>query len=320
MVTNTGSLDGRLSDDDAQLFYRLWLGLLDYVNRKHKIDKTIGRLSSPKGLDIRRLIPIREKLLRDASAIDEYIALNACLNDEEKVILSGWKKAVENDFIIMKHFKKHSVLMTIERTPLLYGVVGIYSTWGEMVPKEILPTTVRTVLLPFNGRVIYDGIIQNDKIRYGGGYKKSFNAAYHCAKNGYGIIESFDGIDDILESRALDNKRRNRILDEILSCTYDEDDRADAWYCYLKERSSFPLEAVCTKRIIRSPLQTDERVTVIGIPGKKECHGDMVVVIQWRDREFAVPLEQLKPVNATEKSAEAIGDWQYWLAMGCFTE
>jgi len=45
----------------------------------------------------------------------------------------------------------------------------------------------------------------------------------------------------------------------------------------------------------------------------------MLVLIHWHSRNVAIPLSQLAPIEAHESTAEAIGDWHYWLAQGyCF--
>ena len=45
----------------------------------------------------------------------------------------------------------------------------------------------------------------------------------------------------------------------------------------------------------------------------------MLVLIRWHDRTMAVPLSQLVAVDPDQSSAEAIGDWHYWVAQGyCF--
>ena len=62
--------------------------------------------------------------------IDEYInAEKDSLAAGEVAIIKGWKNAVCGDFIIMKHLKKYSVLMTNEPSPLLYGTIRIMSKW-----------------------------------------------------------------------------------------------------------------------------------------------------------------------------------------------
>jgi hypothetical protein len=49
------------------------------------------------------------------------------------------------------------------------------------------------------------------------------------------------------------------------------------------------------------------------------CSEDMFVMIRWQDRNLAVPLSQLTPVNPDETTLQAIEDWHYWVAQGyCF--
>jgi calcium binding protein len=65
-----------------------------------------------------------------------------------------------------------------------------------------------------------------------------------------------------------------------------------------------------------SPLRKDEKVEVRRRAPEDACSGDMLVLIYWHGRNVAVPLLQLAPVDADESTAEAIGDWHYWVARG----
>ena len=46
------------------------------------------------------------------------------------------------------------------------------------------------------------------------------------------------------------------------------------------------------------------------------CEHDMLVQIRWSGRKLSLPLSQLTPVEMDESTAEAIGDWHYWVAQG----
>ena len=46
------------------------------------------------------------------------------------------------------------------------------------------------------------------------------------------------------------------------------------------------------------------------------CSNDMLVLIRWQGRKFAVPLSQLKPHDSDEATEEGVGDWHYWVAQG----
>jgi len=60
---------------------------------------------------------------------------------------------------------------------------------------------------------------------------------------------------------------------------------------------------------------------------RRECRGDvltticagagapeMFVQVRWSERDFAVPLSQLYPIEPDVQSQEAIEDWHYWVA------
>jgi Calcium binding len=71
-----------------------------------------------------------------------------------------------------------------------------------------------------------------------------------------------------------------------------------------------------TKRAI-SPLQLQDEVDVIGMPGEEECEREMFVTIRWGKDGLAVPLSQLKPISVTdEQTKQAVEDWHYWVRMG----
>jgi hypothetical protein len=49
------------------------------------------------------------------------------------------------------------------------------------------------------------------------------------------------------------------------------------------------------------------------------CSADMLVLIRWHGRTMAVPLSQLVAIDPDHSTAEAVGDWHYWVAHGyCF--
>lgn len=47
-----------------------------------------------------------------------------------------------------------------------------------------------------------------------------------------------------------------------------------------------------------------------------DCMHDMLVAIVWAGRTLAIPLMQLEPIAADEKTREAIEDWHYYVASG----
>ena len=83
-------------------------------------------------------------------------------------------------------------------------------------------------------------------------------------------------------------------------------------YYYLDDKISFPFTAECIVVNKRTPLELGERVTVIKMAGEDNCEYDMYVEISWKDKVLAIPLAQIKPIDADGDTVEAIGDWHYW--------
>lgn len=113
-----------------------------------------------------------------------------------------------------------------------------------------------------------------------------------------------------------DAERDERITMEIVVDAYGEAERAMGWYCYLQDALQFPFAARCVARRPISPLKVKDKVEVIGLPPENECEREVFVTIRWEKGELAVPLSQLQPVGADEQTAQAVGDWHYWVGQG----
>lgn len=116
-----------------------------------------------------------------------------------------------------------------------------------------------------------------------------------------------------------DPVREDRIHNEAIADANGPEEQVMGWYCYLDDKIRFPFQARCIAPKVVSPLRKGETVEVQGMAPEDACLADMLVLILWQDRTMAVPLSQLAGVNVDESTAEAIGDWHYWVAQGyCF--
>ena len=113
-----------------------------------------------------------------------------------------------------------------------------------------------------------------------------------------------------------DPVREERIENEAVVDAYGPEERAMGWYYYLENRIRFPFQARCLASQVVSPLRKGEAVEVRRLAPEEACSSDMLVLIRWQGRNLAVPLSQLVAIDADESTAEAIGDWHYWVAQG----
>ena len=117
-----------LTAEQALRFYQLWIPLLDYVNQKHRVDQSLYGMTSPEGLPIASIKRIRDKLWSNKQIIDSYVQRNPNhLSDADLAILMGWKNAIADSFIGLRHLKSGSIFIPISTTDAAYIVSGIYS-------------------------------------------------------------------------------------------------------------------------------------------------------------------------------------------------
>jgi hypothetical protein len=113
--------------------------------------------------------------------------------------------------------------------------------------------------------------------------------------------------------KARDEELEERITLEIIVDAYDAEDQAMGWYYYLERTLQFPFTARSVAQRALSPLEPGDEVEVVGMAPLEECDHDMLVMIQWKSRKFAVPLLDLQGVDGDEETQEAIEDWHYWV-------
>lgn len=113
-----------------------------------------------------------------------------------------------------------------------------------------------------------------------------------------------------------DKAREHRIEMEIVVDCYAPDEKAMGWYYYLEENLHVPFTARCTAKRAISPLKVGDEVEVIGVPPESECEHEMFVMIRWDREGLAVPLAQLKPLDADRTTRQAVEDWLYWVKQG----
>jgi hypothetical protein len=182
---------GHLPFKEGNLFYKLYAALCSYANSK--LNVVPGEFSDPEQFtslppDIR--LKVRDALHAQPALIDQFVHDNPTgLSAEELAIVAGWKHAVSGNFYVFRHLKQYVVFLTDKTPPKAYGVLALASPFEEVVGPQ-LPVLVKGVLLPINGRIIYDGLLSTYRIRFGPGIRRSLNENFRLAKATFGIITS----------------------------------------------------------------------------------------------------------------------------------
>jgi hypothetical protein len=179
-----------LSQDDAALFFRLMLGLQFYVSQQRKLAPNINSCEEYKTLPSVEKLAVRNALWENPELIDTYIRENPDgLSPEELSIIGKWKGFVRGKFYIFRYLKNHAIFLGESK---VYAVLGLYETFDDVFHGWPVPIFVETVLLPFKGKIIYDGLCQRYNIQFGGGIRSGLNEDYLRAKQNGLIITSLE--------------------------------------------------------------------------------------------------------------------------------
>jgi len=181
----------RLSDEDANLFFKLMWGLQFYVNEQRQIlphVKSVEEYGPASSLD---KVQVRDALWENPDLIDTYVKENPNgLSEEELAIVLKWKGFVPDTFQIFRQLKEHAIF--IGEHAEVYGVVGLTDGLEEVLYGQPLPIMAQAVLLPFKGKVIYDGLLKPYSISFGSGIRSSLKEQYLAAKQQGRIIKTLE--------------------------------------------------------------------------------------------------------------------------------
>jgi hypothetical protein len=180
-----------LLPEDGKLFFELMWKLQYYVNRKSGLHKNITSFDEYANLSTEKKLKARDALWEHPELIEAYVQENPdVLPLEELEIIRKWKSFVKGSFFLLRHLKKGSIFIGDDNQ--VYSVHGIQDQLEEVIPSYALPLMVEAILLPFKGRIIYDGLLQSYSVVIGGGIKSDLDHAYTVAKHKDRIITTLE--------------------------------------------------------------------------------------------------------------------------------
>ena len=175
-----------LTEHDADLFYELFLPLLDYVNHTYRISGRLKTIARGKRMDQRELHVVAVFLWDNPNIIDEYLSMHSNLPKEHAALIRSWKRCVTGRFVLERNLKAGSIFISMENSQV-YQVSGIIDSFEEMFFWQPLPIMLSATLIPFRDVIITDGLIMSYNVQMGGGIKRMLKETYMNAKKN-GII------------------------------------------------------------------------------------------------------------------------------------
>jgi hypothetical protein len=192
-----------LTPKDAEMFFRLHRTLMVFVNKRLRV--IAAEPATPvefSGLPPPVRLQVRDAFLKHTDLIESFVEQNpAHLPAEELDLVRSWRHLVAGKFYVFRKMKKYTVFLSADRTPIAYGVLALSQPFEELI-GPYLPVLTQTVLLPFKGVIVYDGLMSSYSISFGPGIRRSLNDSFKEAKRRHGIVTSLPMSNEPLAPKA----------------------------------------------------------------------------------------------------------------------
>jgi hypothetical protein len=186
-------MTANLSQADAGLYFRLMWALQSYVNARLGLLPGIKSAAQYAAVGTDDKLKVREALWQHSDLLEAFVGNNpAGLSPEELRIVQGWQQRVMGDFYVLRFLKRYAVFLSADKAGRLFGVLGLYDRLEDVLGHHPLPIMVEAVLLPFKGRIIYDGLLSPYAITFGPGIRGDLNEIYQRARQQDSIVESLE--------------------------------------------------------------------------------------------------------------------------------
>lgn len=149
----------RLNTRDCDMFYDVYFALLEYANKKLKVNHQ-KKLRGQSYIDPEKAAQIRDELFKEhRELIDQFVKENPYhLNLEEQSIAQAFKKGKLGLMTLIKYEKNASIFFDQQNNG--YRVLGLRVNLDEVFENQELPLICQCLLLPFKNQIIFDGLVR----------------------------------------------------------------------------------------------------------------------------------------------------------------
>jgi hypothetical protein len=185
-------LSPNLSPDDARQFFDIMLPLQHFANQQLGLYPAAVSLGDYLDLPREDKAAVRSALYEHPEVLARFVADNpAGLPPEALDIAGSWQQRRAGPFVILSFLKRYTVVLEAD-TNRVYGVLGLTDELRDVLYPVSPPVVVDMVLLPFKGRLVYDGFLEPRSLLLGPHLTAELRATYRRAKTRGEIIETLE--------------------------------------------------------------------------------------------------------------------------------
>jgi len=179
-----------LKPDEVKRFFRLLHCVQAFANQRLRVFDDWAKPEDVRKHTMQEGVELRNRLIERGELFAEFAETNPFgLDASDLAVVESWQHFVSGEFCIIRQLKDYAVFLKMGSNNEVYGVVALSDPLEDVIGRDI-PIVVKAVLLPFEGRIIYDSLLSSYHLTLGGGIRKSLEAAYQETKAKSGIITS----------------------------------------------------------------------------------------------------------------------------------
>jgi len=284
----------RLNEKEYYKYLDIHPKLIYYIGKKKKLIPAGTSLEDFIAYEVQAKLPIRNAMYENIHLLDNYLKDNAgYLSAEDEEIIKNFKYYKKGTFYVVKLTKKHAHFLG---DTYVYGVHALNDPF-ELFWGNNLPVMVEATLLPYKGKIIYDGIISGYPLHFGRGARAGIKNSYTIAEGKYGIITE-------LPEKIDKDKSSNKVEGELIAMMKTKASRAYNAYEIEELLKKHPkLASVYTKEWGRINAR-NKRKEIKGLGIKKRwfaMYNDTILVSGKTEKEVQIKINEL--ITESEKRA-----------------
>lgn len=180
----------KLSGRESNMFHELYYPLLFYTNQKRRILPQVFTVLGLQKQSSKQLKNIRDVLFQQLSLFDQFTFENPFhFSLGELEIVNHWKRSRVGRYFIFRETDYYTIFLSNVKPIKAYGVIALNKEFNKIF-KEELPIYIEAALLPFNEKIITDGIFSYCRLEFGAGFIRSLQKSYQTALDQDGLIIS----------------------------------------------------------------------------------------------------------------------------------
>ena len=181
--------------EEVKQFFRIHRALMFFVNRRLGVtEEEVDTPEAYAGLPPESRFKVHEALPGHMDLIGAFADENPFQLDEADLeIVRSWEHLVTGTFYAFRQLRGYMVFLSSTKPVVAYGVVALFDPF-EAVVGPYLPRMIETTLLPFRGRIVYDGLVNGYNVTFGAGIKRRLGEDYKEAKGRSGVVTSLPAV------------------------------------------------------------------------------------------------------------------------------